>query len=117
MVPQRDATAIVGARIAQERQAQHLSLRDLARRLGWSYATLANYETGRRALSIDRLIQIAQALGCAPAALVIDEPQVATIVTYLHAYPEQVAAVAYFLTTFDEEPVLPETYAPAEKQT
>lgn len=58
-----------GAVIRATRERGAVSLRELARRIDVSPATLSAVETGRTALTVDRLGRIAQALGVAPAGL------------------------------------------------
>lgn len=89
----------VGRRLAAARQAAGLSIRDLADRLGWPHTTLGNYESGRRALPVVRLIDIANALGRSPAALLLDLPEAAAVVDQIADDVERCLQVAYFLET------------------
>lgn len=78
----------IGQRIAQARKAQGLTMRALAERLDWPFSTLGNFESGRRSLTVSHLYAIAAALGRAPAALLMDTPEAATLVDALAADPE-----------------------------
>lgn len=98
--------AEIGMRIAELRATRGYTVRQLAALLGWPFGTLANYETGRRPLTLDRLEQIADALDYPLAAFVVRDPTSAQIVAYLAAYPERAADIAFFLTTLDD--ALPE---------
>jgi AcrR family transcriptional regulator/DNA-binding XRE family transcriptional regulator len=53
----------LGARVRDLRRDQHLTLRELARRLGVSAATVSQLEHGRTGISVRRLSRIAEALG------------------------------------------------------
>ncbi len=64
------AQAATGPSIREQRQLRNLSLRELARRLGVSAATLSAIENGKTGLSVHRLYEIAEALGVPPATLV-----------------------------------------------
>lgn len=91
----------VGRRIASFRRAAHLTHAQLAERLGWPRDTLIHYEHGRRALSVERLAQIARALNVHPAALVIDDDALATLVQRLTDADTR-AQVQFFLDTLEE---------------
>lgn len=90
----------VGQRIAALRRAAGLSQRDLAARLGWSRETLVNYEHGRRAIDVDRLVMMAHALEQHPATLLLDadDARLPLLVRLEHA-PDLVPQVAFFLDT------------------
>lgn len=62
-----------GARIREQRLQRRVSLRELARRVGVSAATLSAVENGRTGLSVTRLQDIARALEVPVGALV--EPE------------------------------------------
>lgn len=62
-------SAQIGCRIRAARVARGVSLREFARRLGVSAATLSATETGGTGISVDRLAAIADALGVAPGEL------------------------------------------------
>lgn len=94
----------VGQRVAAWRISAGLTIRELADRLGWPHTTLGNYESGRRALSIARLYEIAAALGHAPATLLVDEPEAAAIVDQVARDPERAAQVAFVLETLGDAP-------------
>jgi transcriptional regulator with XRE-family HTH domain len=96
----------IGQRLAGWRTGAGLTIRELADCLGWPHTTLGNYESGRRALSIARLYEIAAALGHAPATLLVDEPEAAAIVDQVARDPERAAQVAFVLETLDD--ALPE---------
>ncbi|HEX6289400.1 MAG TPA: helix-turn-helix transcriptional regulator [Herpetosiphonaceae bacterium] len=97
------ATRVVGRRIAAVRQARRLSQAALAERLGWPRDTLAHYEYGRRALTIERLAAVAAALGVHPAALLVDDPALAALLTRLIDNVELWQQVAFFVDTLDAE--------------
>ena len=52
----------VGARVRDLRRDQHVTLRELARRIGVSAATVSQLERGNTGMSVGRLMQIADAL-------------------------------------------------------
>jgi len=54
---------LLGARVRELRHGQRISLRELARRLGVSAATVSQIENGRTSVTLRRLGQIAAALG------------------------------------------------------
>jgi transcriptional regulator with XRE-family HTH domain len=93
----------VGQRIAAARQRGGLSIRDLADRIGWPRDTLVNYELGRRAITIERLDQIAEALGVSAAALLIEDERLAALVGQLASSPALLAHVRFFLDTLDDD--------------
>ncbi|OZF00896.1 MULTISPECIES: TetR family transcriptional regulator [Nocardiaceae] len=66
--------AYVGARVRDMRTRQGISLRELARRLDLSPATITALETGRTTMSIDRLHAIATVLDIAPGDLFAGAP-------------------------------------------
>lgn len=89
----------LGRRIAQARRAAGLTQAELAVRLNWPRDTLIHYEYGRRNLSTARLIELAAALNLAPAALLIDDPELARILTELSNDPTLLRQVRFFLST------------------
>jgi len=93
----------VGQRIARLRQQQRLSTRELAQRLGWPRDTLVNFEHGRRAITVERLEAIAQALGVPAAALLIDDLHVRSVLARLTAEPGLLEQIRFFLDTLDDE--------------
>lgn len=93
----------VGRRIATLRHQQRLSTRELAQRLGWPRDTLVNFELGRRALTVERLHAIAQALDVPPAALLVDDEWLRALLTRLRAEPRLVDQLQFYLNTLDDE--------------
>ena len=91
----------IGQRLARWRTGAGLTIRELADRLGWPHTTLGNYESGRRALSIARLYEIAAALGHAPATLLVESEEAAAIVDQVARDGERAAQVAFVLETLD----------------
>lgn len=91
----------IGRRISMARARAGLTVRSLALRLGINHSTLLNYESGRRPLRVSQLIAIARALGCSPAALLIDPPESAAIVGRLDGDLELALQVQIFLDTLD----------------
>ncbi|MBY6414346.1 TetR family transcriptional regulator [Rhodococcus sp. BP-252] len=70
MVSMADSPGVhIGARVREIRMATGVSLRELARRLELSPATITALEKGRTTMSVDRLHEIAIALGVSPADL------------------------------------------------
>lgn len=63
----------VGQRIKDEREAAGLSQADLAERLGTTQTAISYWESGRRVLTVDSLIEIARVLNVAPSALLPDD--------------------------------------------
>ena len=99
---------VVGQRIAVVRQHAGLSIRDLAERIGWPRDTLVNFELGRRAITIERLQVIADALGVPSATFLLESTQLADLLRRLAADPELLAHVRFFLDTLhDDIPVDP----------
>jgi transcriptional regulator with XRE-family HTH domain len=97
-------SCVVGRRIAAARRAAGLSQRELAAHLGWPRDTLINYEYGRRAIDVDRLVLIAGALDCHPATLLLDADDVlAAVIERVRADAELVQQVAFFLDTLTAE--------------
>lgn len=92
----------VGLRIAAAREMQGMSQRAFAARLGWPHGTLANYESGRRRLTLSQLAHIAQALGRSPAAFLVASPTAALLIDRISADEELSRQVAYFLDTLDD---------------
>ena len=92
----------IGQRLARWRTSAGLTMRELASRLGWPHTTLGNYESGRRALSIARLYEIAAALDHAPAALLVESEEAAAIVDQVARDGERAAQVAFVLETLDD---------------
>lgn len=67
----------VGARIRAARTARDLSQRELAERLGVTQTAVSNWESGKRAVTVDSLIDLARVLRVDAAVLVPDEPPTA----------------------------------------
>ncbi|MCK4175963.1 TetR family transcriptional regulator [Aciditerrimonas ferrireducens] len=62
--------------VRRHRLAQGLSLRELARRVGVSPATMSAIERGRTGLSVERLLAVAEALGVPASAFLAPTEQV-----------------------------------------
>jgi len=62
--PQQLESAELGRRIRQRREKLHMTVQQLAKRLGLSRNTIANYEAGRTAPTANELLLLAGALGC-----------------------------------------------------
>jgi transcriptional regulator with XRE-family HTH domain len=93
----------VGQRLAVARKAAGLTVRQLADHLGWpDHSRLTSYETGRRALSVVTLMEIAQALGQAPAALLVESPEEAEIITQVVGNRERAQQLAYLIQLLGE---------------
>jgi transcriptional regulator with XRE-family HTH domain len=67
------ATGFDGSRLRALRRASKLSQRQLGERIGADSPVIANYENGRAAPRVDRLRDLASALGVSPADLVPGE--------------------------------------------
>ena len=67
------ATGFDGARLRALRHRANLSQRELGERIGADFTVIANYENGRAAPRVDRLGQLALALGASPADLLPDD--------------------------------------------
>jgi transcriptional regulator with XRE-family HTH domain len=67
------ATGFNGARLRALRHGAKLSQRELGELIGADFTVIANYENGRAAPRVDRLGQLAQALGASPADLLPDD--------------------------------------------
>jgi len=93
----------VGRRIAAARRAAKLTQAQLAARLHWPRDTLIHYENGRRAIAVDRVEQIATALGISPATLLMDNELLASIFNQLAGDPYLPKQVLFFLTSLAEE--------------
>lgn len=63
-----------GAAVRRAREQAGVSLRALAREIGVSPATLSALETGKSAITVDRLAQLAEALGVPVARLLSGRP-------------------------------------------
>jgi transcriptional regulator with XRE-family HTH domain len=100
----REYARVLGRRIAAARRAANLTQVELAAKLDWPSDTLINYENGRRALTVDRLITLALALDLHPAGLLLDDPSLARLVTRLTRDAELQMQVEFFLNALDAEP-------------
>ena len=100
----REYARVLGRRIATARRAANLTQVELAAKLDWPSDTLINYENGRRALTVDRLIALALALDLHPAGLLLDNPSLARLVTRLTRDAELQKQVEFFLNALDAEP-------------
>jgi transcriptional regulator with XRE-family HTH domain len=99
-----EIAAALGRRISQARMRAGLTLRTLANRVGIDHSTLANYESGRRPLRVTHLVLIARAIGCAPAALLMDSLEAQEIVNQLDGNIERTLQVQYILETLQLPP-------------
>lgn len=73
--PYGDTPPEATTRIRDVRKAQRLTMDQLAARLGVSAQAVQRWETSTRAISVDRLVQIADALGVPAAELLPDTPR------------------------------------------
>jgi hypothetical protein len=71
---------------------------------------LSSYEIRRRALTVVTLMEIAQALGQAPAALLVESPEEAAIITQVAGNRECAQQLAYLIQLLGE----PEPSPPGE---
>jgi transcriptional regulator with XRE-family HTH domain len=101
---QLENTRALGRRVATARRAANLTQVELAAKLNWPSDTLINYENGRRALSLERLIAIANALDLPPAVLLLDDPDLVRLLTRLISDTELRAQVEFFVNALDTEP-------------
>lgn len=71
MPPQRKrpTDGRIGTHLAEARKARGFSQAWLAKRIGVSVATIQAYERGRARVPSDRLVALADALGCEPTEL------------------------------------------------
>jgi transcriptional regulator with XRE-family HTH domain len=98
----------VGQRLAVARKAAGLTVRQLADQLGWpDHSRLTSYETGRRAISVVTLIEIAQSLGQAPAALLVESPEEAEIITHVAGNRERAQQLSYLIELLGENEPAP----------
>jgi len=98
-----EQSRVVGKRIAVARQRAGLLIGDLATRIGWPRDTLVNYELGRRAITIERLHVIAEALQVSPAILLLDDNRLSEVVGSLIAKPALLSHVQFFLDTLQDD--------------
>ena len=91
----KSAAKAIGGRIGALRRAAGLTQGTLAERVGSSTAVISRVETGRELASLQRLIEIADALGCELHDLIATvategdarEADIAEIVAVLRARP------------------------------
>ena len=100
----------VGQRIAAARHAAGLTVRQLADRLGWSdHSRLTSYETGRRAVSVVTLLDIARALDRHIASMLVDSPEEGEVIGLIAGNRERAQQVKYLLAMLAEpEPAPPD---------
>lgn len=91
----------VGRRIALARETLGLSQRAFAVKLGWPAGTLANYESGRRRLTIAQLAHIAAVLGRSPASFLVAAPTAALLLEWLGDDEPRARQAASFLASVD----------------
>lgn len=105
----------IGQRITAARREANLSMRQLAERLGWSdHSRVANYESGRRAVSVSALLELAQALGLPAAALLVETREERAVIAHVAGQRERAQQLAYMIKLLDEpEPDSPELDAAA----
>ena len=60
-------------RIKELRQAAGMTQAELAEKIGLSLQAISHYETGRRQITVSKLVAIATALGCSLDDLCEDE--------------------------------------------
>ena len=98
------ATRTVGRRIAEARRTARLTQAELAAHVGWPRDTLINVEHGRRPITVERLVQIAAALGVSPATLLVDDEQTARLIGKLIGGTDELRGqVAFFLDSLAAE--------------
>ena len=84
--------ADVGQRIRAIREARGWTQSDLAARLGRTQTAVSYWESGRRGLSLDDLVDVARALGIPSAELLPDRHRRPPVPALLRAVAEQVDA-------------------------
>jgi transcriptional regulator with XRE-family HTH domain len=75
VLPDKYDRAEVGRRIKQLRQSQTLTVQDLAKRSSVSAGYLSEIERGLSAVSVDKLMQIAEGLGVGVDTLLGEAPE------------------------------------------
>jgi transcriptional regulator with XRE-family HTH domain len=100
----------IGQRITEVRREANLSTRQLAERLGWSdHSRVANYESGRRSVSVSALMEIALALSLPVAALLVETREERAVIAHVAGQRERAQQLAYMIKMLDEpEPDSPE---------
>lgn len=86
------SAAAVGQRIRTIREARGWTQSDLASRLQRTQTAVSYWESGRRGLSLDDLVDVAQALGVASAELLPDRPVRRQVPALLRAMADEVDA-------------------------
>jgi len=92
----------VGHRIAVAREGYGMSQRSFAAKLGWPHSTLANYESGRRRLTLAHLAHIAHVLDRSPASFLVESPTAALLLNRIGSNEDLSRRVAYFLDSLDD---------------
>lgn len=95
--------AWVGQRLREARLEAKITLRRLAKQLGWQPATLSRIESGERPARVSQLMAIAEAVGRSPAALLVEQHEASIVVDRVATEPETALQIAYFLTTLEDE--------------
>jgi transcriptional regulator with XRE-family HTH domain len=99
----KQVTQAVGRRIAAARRQAGFTHAELAARLGWPRDTLIHYEHGRRAITVDRLAAIADALDLPPASFLIDDAALSRLIVRLLREGELQTQVQFFLSTLESD--------------
>ena len=92
----------LGRRVGSLRRERGLTLRQLASLLDWPQQTLVNYEYGRRPLTVERLVALAHALGCAPATLLASDDGTATVIEKISSNPYLTQQIVKFIIEIGE---------------
>jgi transcriptional regulator with XRE-family HTH domain len=98
-----DQSRTIGRRIADARKQRGLSGQLLAERLGWARETLVNFELGRRAITVERLMAIAAALELHPAALFFDDAAAGQLAAQIATDARLSAHVRFFVASLEDE--------------
>lgn len=59
-------------RIRYWREKRGLTLEQLGKRMGVTHATISRWETSNRSVTVDKLLKLAQELGCHPGELIAE---------------------------------------------
>jgi len=105
----------VGRRVGALRRERGMTLRQLADLLGWPQDTLVNYEYGRRPITVERLVALAQTLGCTPAALLVGDDDTAAVIETMSSNPGITPQIVNFIKELGE-PYGPLVQAPADQK-
>lgn len=92
----------IGRRVGAIRRERGMTLRQLADLLGWPQDTLINYEYGRRPITVERLVVLAQALGCTPAALMAGDDDTAAVIETMSSNPGITPQIVNFIKELGE---------------